>query len=86
MGPLRLRSVPTSPGPPRVAYAVGRPVGDAVARNRLRRRLRAQIRAHAALLEADTAYLVSAGPRAAAMTAGELSSAVGRLLTPPEGS
>ncbi len=28
-------------GPPRVAFAIGRPVGSAVVRNRLRRRLRA---------------------------------------------
>jgi len=86
VGPLRLRSVGTSPGPPRVAYAVGRPVGDAVARNRLRRRLRAQVREHRALLAGDTAYLVSAGPRAAAMSTRELSDAIGRLLSPPEGS
>ena len=35
-------------GPPRVAYAVGRRVGGAVARNRVRRRLRAVVRAEAA--------------------------------------
>ena len=86
VGPVRLRSVATSPGPPRVAYAVGRPVGNAVERNRLRRRLRAVVREHAGMLRADTAYLLSAGPRAAAMSPGELSSAVSRLLSPPEGS
>lgn len=57
-------------------------MGNAVERNRLRRRLRAVVREHAALLHADTAYLVSAGPRAAAMSPEELSSTVFRLLVP----
>ena len=39
VGPVRLRSVPTAPGEPCVAYAVGRSVGNAVERTRLRRRL-----------------------------------------------
>ena len=45
--------------PPRVAYAVGRQAGGAVARNKIRRRLRAAIRAHARELEPGSAYLVS---------------------------
>ncbi len=69
-----------APGPPRVAYAVGRPVGNAVARNRLRRRLRAAVAARAEDLRPDTAYLLSAGPRAAAMTSTQLAEAVARLL------
>jgi ribonuclease P protein component len=72
-----------------VAYAIGRPVGNAVERNRLRRRLRAVVTAHADLLLADTAYLLSAGPRAAAMNHAELTGAVVALLAPaapPEGS
>lgn len=51
------------PAPPRVAFAVGRKVGSAVVRNRVRRRLRA------AMVDAARdqrlrpgAYLVSAGP------------------------
>jgi len=63
-----------------VAYAVGRPVGNAVARNRLRRRLRAAVAAQAEGLRPDTAYLLSAGPRAAAMSAAQLAEAVARLL------
>jgi len=51
--------------PPRVAYAVGRPVGGAVVRNRVRRRLRAATRAHAAVLSPGHAYLVHARPGAA---------------------
>ncbi len=53
--------------PPRVAYAVGRGVGGAVVRNRVRRRLRAATRAHAAEFLPGHAYLVGAG-RAAAST------------------
>jgi ribonuclease P protein component len=44
--------------PPRVAYAIGRRAGGAVARNRIRRRLRAATRTHAAELEPGRAYLV----------------------------
>ena len=71
--------------PPRVAYAVGRPVGSAVERNRLRRRLRAVVRVHRHLLRPDTAYLVSAGPRASAMTHAELADAIEHLLDPRVG-
>ncbi len=43
-GPLALRHVAPPPGrepsPPQVAYAIGRKVGPAVVRNRIRRRLR----------------------------------------------
>lgn len=86
VGPVRLRIVPTDPGPPRVAYAVGRSVGHAVERNRLRRRLRAVVRLHGDLLHPDTAYLLSAGPRAAAMSPDELAGAVAPLLRAEEAS
>jgi ribonuclease P protein component len=52
--------------PPRVAYAVGRRAGGAVARNRMRRRLRSATRAHAAELEPGRAYLVGVVGAAAA--------------------
>jgi len=45
--------------PPRVGFAVGRSVGSAPTRNRVRRRLRALARAHADLL-APGWYLVGA--------------------------
>ena len=80
MGPLRLRVVESGPGPPRVAYAVGRSVGNAVQRNRLRRRLRAAVAEHRGLLRPDAAYLFSAGPRAVFMTPKALSAAVPELL------
>jgi ribonuclease P protein component len=59
--------------PPRVAYAVGRPVGGAVVRNRVRRRLRAATRAHAAALSPGHAYLVHAAPGAAGRSYADMS-------------
>jgi ribonuclease P protein component len=48
IGPLTLTWLPPAAGaeeePPRAAFAVGRVVGGAVARNRIRRRLRAALR------------------------------------------
>lgn len=55
--------------PPRVAYAVGRKVGPAVVRNRVRRRLRvvvAELAAGGGLAPGD--YLVAASPAAASTT------------------
>jgi ribonuclease P protein component len=59
-GAVRITYVP-EPGPSRarVSYAVGRRVGHAVTRNRIRRRLRPIM---AALPLAPGAYLVAAGP------------------------
>jgi ribonuclease P protein component len=51
--------------PPRAAFAVTRPSGGAVVRNRIRRRLRAALRElHAAGSLPDGTYLLSAGPEA----------------------
>ena len=64
--------------PARVAFAIGRRVGGAVERNRLRRRLRA------ALAETELApgsYLVSAGPEAAHLSGAELRSTLTDALT-----
>ncbi|MFM8304547.1 MAG: ribonuclease P protein component [Actinomycetota bacterium] len=85
-GGVRVRSlrIAGADDPPRVAYAVGRPVGNAVARNRLRRRLRAAVHHHRDLLCDGTAYLVGAGPRASAMNPVELARTVGSLLAPPD--
>ncbi len=57
----------------RVAYAVGRPVGTAVARNRLRRRLRAVVRE---LAPPPGAYLVGAAAAASALPYDELTASV----------
>ena len=69
VGPLTVTRLADGSTPPRVAYAIGRPVGSAVDRNRLRRRLRAVV--------ADTplepgTYLLSAGPGASTMPDQEL--------------
>ncbi len=63
--------------PPRVAYALGRAIGPAVVRNRLRRQLRA-------LLAGETLppglYLIGAQPGAARRSAGELAFDLSHLL------
>lgn len=63
---------------PRVAFAVGKRVGNAVTRNRIRRRLRAAASGAAPLRPG--AYLISAGPAAATMPYDELSRDVARAL------
>jgi ribonuclease P protein component len=68
--------VPAADGPrhepPRagaaVAYAIGRRIGSAVVRNRLRRRLRALVADHEGL-RPDAAYLVTPGHEAVSRTA-----------------
>ncbi|HEV2809869.1 MAG TPA: ribonuclease P protein component [Acidimicrobiales bacterium] len=66
-GPLNVvRLDRPASGPPRVAYAVGRQVGSAVVRNRVRRRLRAAAAELAATGELRSgSYLVVASPAAA---------------------
>ncbi|MGH8991614.1 MAG: ribonuclease P protein component [Acidimicrobiia bacterium] len=66
--------------PPRVAYAVGRKVGGAVTRNRVRRRLRASVARHRGALQPGAAYLIGAGREAATMPFAELDTALGELL------
>ena len=72
---------PGVPGePPRVAFAIGRPVGNAVARNRLRRRLRALCREQSADFAPGHAYLIGAAPGAADLPFSELGSTLRELL------
>ncbi|MDQ3573896.1 MAG: ribonuclease P protein component [Actinomycetota bacterium] len=63
----------------RVAYAVGRRVGGAVRRNRLRRQLRAVMSDHGARLRPG-AYLVGAGAGATALSFAELRERVTEAL------
>jgi ribonuclease P protein component len=80
-GPITLTSVASDDGhPPRVAYGVGRRVGTAVTRNRLRRRLRAVVAAHRSDLRPGTAYLFGAGPEATGASPAELEAAVADLI------
>jgi len=66
-GPITVSWVPGDPSePPRVAYTIGRRVGSAVVRNRVRRRLRMLIRDEASALDPG-AYLIGVGPAAAAL-------------------
>jgi ribonuclease P protein component len=62
----------------RVAFAVGRPVGTAVVRNRLRRQLRAALRE---LEPADGLYLVTVHPSAARQSYSDLQAELSSALT-----
>jgi ribonuclease P protein component len=79
-GPISMTFLPgDSSLPPRVAYAVGKRVGGAVVRNRVRRRMRAATLAHRAELQPG-AYLFGAAPAAAAAPYAEIDAAMGQLL------
>lgn len=67
--------------PPRVAYAIGKRVGSAVERNRVRRRLRTCVHQHVESLVAGGSYLLSVGPAAVSMSYTELSGYVGSALS-----
>ena len=80
-GVLSLASCPTStPGQPRVAFAVPRSVGGAVDRNRVRRRLREAVRSQAALMLPGTAYLIGARRGAAETTYREIEATLRELV------
>jgi ribonuclease P protein component len=83
MGNLEVRSVVlgSNQEPPRVAFAVGRSVGDAVTRNRVRRHLRAAVREHARILEPGAAYLVRATPETAQNPYADVSGTLGAILS-----
>ena len=71
-GPITISFVRDEPGTtPRVAYAIGRRVGGAVHRNRLRRRLRAIVSELGPDLQPG-AYLIATAPVAAGLSYGEL--------------
>ena len=77
-GPVTITVVPSVDGtPPRLAFAIGKRVGTAVERNRLRRRLRAVV---AELQPPSGAYLLSAGPGATVLSYAELRTHVSRAL------
>jgi ribonuclease P protein component len=88
-GPITVSFVDGDPAqPPRVAYSIGRQVGHAVERNRLRRRLRAIVQTLAPTLRPG-AYLIGAAAEAANLPFEELRSIVSQAceaLAPPAGA
>jgi ribonuclease P protein component len=86
-GPVRVTWVPATEGGEitRVAYAVGRAVGGAVVRNRVRRRLRSAVADVEPQLRAG-AYLFGAGPEAATIPYRELKAAVSDVVRAVTGS
>ena len=80
-GPISMTFLPGDPSvPPRVAYAIGKRVGPAVVRNRVRRRMRAAALAHRAELRPGGAYLFGAAPAAANAPYAEIDAAMSELL------
>lgn len=75
---LRVLHVADDAGGVRVAFAVGRTVGTAVVRNRLRRQLRAALRE---LAPAPGLYLVSVQPNAVQQSYSDLCAELARALT-----
>ncbi len=71
-GPVSVRMLCFGDGPPEVAYAIGRRVGNAVIRNRVRRRLRTAVARQRGLLRPGHAYLVGVSPAAAGASFREL--------------
>jgi ribonuclease P protein component len=79
-GPVTVSWVPGDPTePPRVAYTIGRRVGSAVVRNRLRRRLRALTREAAPNLRSGS-YLIGVSPEAASLSYDELRTVLVKVL------
>jgi ribonuclease P protein component len=71
-GPITVTWAPGDPAdPPRVAYAIGKRVGGATERNRIRRRLRAIVRELEPAL-GPGAWLIGAAPEVANLSYGEL--------------
>ena len=70
--------------PVRIGFTVGRPVGDAVTRNKVRRRLRHIVRERLYRLPAGSLLVVRANPKAASAPNDELAAdfdaALDRLL------
>jgi ribonuclease P protein component len=80
IGPITVSFVNGSPAePPRVAYAIGRKVGNAVERNRIRRQLRAIFRQLAPQLRSGK-YLIGVAPQSTQLRFGELRLTVMRAL------
>lgn len=88
--PAQASVQPDTARPARAGFVVGKPVGDAVTRNRVKRRLRHLVRARLETLPTDALLVVRALPAAGAapthQLAQDLDRALGRVLTPREGA
>ena len=79
-GPITVTWAPGDPAePPRVAYAIGKQVGGATVRNRVRRRLREIVRNLERPL-GPGAWLIGATPEVAKLSYGELKAAVAEAV------
>ena len=80
-GPITITWAPGDPAvPPQVAYAIGKRVGGATVRNRVRRRLREIVRNMQPALRPG-AWLIGAAPEVANLSYEELKATVARALT-----
>ena len=80
IGPITVSFVNGNPAePPRVAYAIGRKVGNAVERNRIRRQLRTILTEVVSQLRPGI-YLIGVAPHATPLRFGELRLTVMRAL------
>lgn len=75
-GPVAVRAAANQEDTVRLALAVGRRVGKAVVRNRLRRRVREAVRAQLSFVRPGTDLLVSVRPEGAGLPFRELCSAL----------
>jgi ribonuclease P protein component len=66
--------------PPRVAFAIGRAIGSATTRNRLRRRIKALLRESTSTTLPPGWYLIGARPTAIELTFDQLKSELMQLL------
>jgi len=84
IGPLALSHLADDLGqPPRVGYAIGRHVGSAVVRNRVRRRLQAGVAELVSTADhrlGSGAYLITVAPGATALSFGALKDHVAALV------
>jgi ribonuclease P protein component len=77
---VHLASAPSGDGPPRVGFVVSKAVGNAVARNRVKRRLRHLAREHVSSLPGSAVLVVRALPAAADASSAELRADLARSL------
>lgn len=80
-GPITVVRLPSNEGPARVGIVVGRKLGGAVTRNRVKRRIRAAIRE--AGLAPDMDYVILPSAEAETMAFPDLVEAIGRASRQP---